>query len=261
MAYDPVRQRVVLFGGHPFLLGPPLGDTWEWDGSNWLSRSPLASPPPRSRHSLAYHAARRRVVLFGGTDFQRDFNDTWEWDGTTWTAINVLPAPSPRAEAVLVYHVRGQELLLVTGGGVRATSDTVQDSWRYGDLRPSSTAQMGRGCAGTRGVPLLASNEPYVGNPRFQLELSAARPAAPIVLGIAGQTQALAIGPCTLYLRDPIVTLAAVTNNFGTLAVALAIPRVASLRGASVFAQAFVLDAQASLGLAFSAARTLRLGD
>ena len=34
MAYDSARQRVVLFGGG---VGPDrLGDTWEWDGKQWV---------------------------------------------------------------------------------------------------------------------------------------------------------------------------------------------------------------------------------
>lgn len=32
MAYDPSRQRIVLFGGYNVV---DLGDTWEWDGVNW----------------------------------------------------------------------------------------------------------------------------------------------------------------------------------------------------------------------------------
>jgi hypothetical protein len=32
-AYDPVRRRVVFFGGDD--AGGMLGDTWEWDGQRW----------------------------------------------------------------------------------------------------------------------------------------------------------------------------------------------------------------------------------
>lgn len=33
IAYDPARNRVVLFGGDD--AGGMLGDTWEWDGQRW----------------------------------------------------------------------------------------------------------------------------------------------------------------------------------------------------------------------------------
>jgi len=34
MAYDPERKRIVLYGG--FTSAGDLGDTWEWDGENWI---------------------------------------------------------------------------------------------------------------------------------------------------------------------------------------------------------------------------------
>lgn len=34
-AYDPVRDRVVVYGGFDN-ANPRLGDTWEWDGAAWL---------------------------------------------------------------------------------------------------------------------------------------------------------------------------------------------------------------------------------
>ena len=35
VAYDPARDRFVLFGGVDRPGGKALGDTWEWDRSNW----------------------------------------------------------------------------------------------------------------------------------------------------------------------------------------------------------------------------------
>ena len=33
MAFDPVTQRVLMFGGYS---GTTLQDTWEWTGTQWL---------------------------------------------------------------------------------------------------------------------------------------------------------------------------------------------------------------------------------
>jgi hypothetical protein len=60
-----MRQRVVLFGGNISGVGF-LGDTWEWDGTNWTQLTPSASPSARLAHAMAYHAARQRVVLCAG---------------------------------------------------------------------------------------------------------------------------------------------------------------------------------------------------
>jgi hypothetical protein len=43
-----------------------------------------AGPRRRSVPGMAYDAARREVVLFGGTDGARFIGDTWAWDGAVW---------------------------------------------------------------------------------------------------------------------------------------------------------------------------------
>jgi hypothetical protein len=60
MAFDALRQRIVLFGGGG------LADTWEWDGATWTQRMPTTSPPMRPSHAMAYDAVRQRVVVFDG---------------------------------------------------------------------------------------------------------------------------------------------------------------------------------------------------
>jgi hypothetical protein len=63
MAYDPVRNVTVLFGG-----GNNSGqqsDTWEWNGTNWSQKFPGSSPPARAGHGMAYDGSCG-VVMFGG---------------------------------------------------------------------------------------------------------------------------------------------------------------------------------------------------
>jgi hypothetical protein len=38
MAYDPRRERVVLFGG--FHAGETYADVWEWNGETWEQALP-----------------------------------------------------------------------------------------------------------------------------------------------------------------------------------------------------------------------------
>src|SRR5690242_347699 len=49
MAYDPARNRLVLFGGFDSAV---LGDTWEWDGQSWTRLTPSTSPPVRYSHAM-----------------------------------------------------------------------------------------------------------------------------------------------------------------------------------------------------------------
>ncbi len=62
-AYDPVRERTVMFGGRGENYGT-LGDVWEWTGGDWQA---LAATGPAGRFgtSLAYNGDLQRMVLFG----------------------------------------------------------------------------------------------------------------------------------------------------------------------------------------------------
>ena len=46
IAYDAVRQNVVVFGGASNTDSSSLDDTWTWDGADWTPQSPAMSPPP-----------------------------------------------------------------------------------------------------------------------------------------------------------------------------------------------------------------------
>ena len=81
LAYDPVRARMLLFGGY----FPILGDTWEWDGPrNLWTRLPATGPSPRRGPAMAYDARRQVTVLFGGEDVELapPLHDTWEFGMT-----------------------------------------------------------------------------------------------------------------------------------------------------------------------------------
>jgi len=63
---------------------------------------------------MAYDAARKQVVLFGGLDARTGapLDDTWTWNGTTWTQQTPAVRPRARARHSMTYdHVRGRVLL------------------------------------------------------------------------------------------------------------------------------------------------------
>ncbi len=45
---------------------PIIGDTWIWNGSDWIQQHPAISPPARDFASMAYDAATGQLILFGG---------------------------------------------------------------------------------------------------------------------------------------------------------------------------------------------------
>jgi len=133
MAYDSLRGRVVLFGGSYYDgVKHYLADTWEWDGNTWVERTPIASPPARVNHAMAYDSARGRVVLFGGCSESScpAAADTWEWDGSAW--VQMTPGASPPAleEHAMAYDgARGRVVLF---GGCSESNCRAADTWEYG---------------------------------------------------------------------------------------------------------------------------------
>lgn len=129
IAYDSRRDRVVLFGGYSIAF--QLSDTWEWDGSGWIEKTPSSVPAARGGHTMAYDSARGRVVLFGGQDFlYTPYADTWEWDGEDWTQVTTPVSPPPRANHSMVYDVaRGHSVIF--GGTDVIAEDNLHDTWTW----------------------------------------------------------------------------------------------------------------------------------
>ncbi len=125
MVYDPVRQRVVLFGGFPD-TGVRLGDTWTWDGTTWTQQFPTNSPGARSGHRMAWDAARNVVTLFGGRiDGTSAFYlaDTWTWDGTTWTQMTTAVSPSAREGVAIAYDPNFMGGQVIVFGGIGSSGN------------------------------------------------------------------------------------------------------------------------------------------
>jgi hypothetical protein len=124
MATDPVRQRVVVFGGHN---GSNDNDTWEWTGSTWALRfasSEFDGPVGRSYAGLAWNGARSRLVLVGGySGGFTGLDETWEWNGSTWT-VGELTSPQRFSPAIA-----GGDVTVLFGGSDLAVSS---DTWVLG---------------------------------------------------------------------------------------------------------------------------------
>jgi hypothetical protein len=135
MAYDSVRQRVVMFGG----ATTPGNATWEWDGvaGAWELRQQMngVRPTPRYGHAMAFDEGRGVVVMYGGIDGSGGSNsDVWEWDGTaeTWTKRSPGPSPSRWGHAMVYQAVTNT--LVMFGGSYRHPTlgdGDLYDIWEY----------------------------------------------------------------------------------------------------------------------------------
>ncbi len=122
MAYDPITQKVVMYGGQ---VGNTFAnDTWTFDTAlgAWHQEQPLASPSPRVAATLTWDAARGRLVLMGG--FQIDgvarvrliaTDEIWEWDGVRWIRQLTTDRPTPRGAHAAFASPDGAGVVIVGG--------------------------------------------------------------------------------------------------------------------------------------------------
>ncbi|MEZ5966092.1 MAG: kelch repeat-containing protein [Planctomycetota bacterium] len=125
MTWDPVRRRVVLFGGDS---GTPRADTWEWDGTNWTSVATAVTPPARTGHGAAFDPQRNRVVIACGEGASGLTGDTWEFDGANWAIRQATEAPPPLREHAAAFDAARREVVLF-GGHVQFVSSA--ETWRF----------------------------------------------------------------------------------------------------------------------------------
>ncbi len=130
MAYDSARGRLVLFGG---IAVDRMDDTWEWDGRDWLERSPAHRPAPRTGHGLAYDSGRGRTLLFGGRGALGRLSDLWEWDGVDWVFVAADPGPAPRTRHAMAFD--GTRDRLVRFGGTSPGDELLGDTWEWDGAR------------------------------------------------------------------------------------------------------------------------------
>ena len=114
LAWDEARARVVLFGGYTSWGFTP--QTWEWNGTVWEIRTPVASPPATYRPAMAFDLTRSRTVLVAPKN--NHTSELWEWDGATWVLrSNAAASPTthgdPNYESVGVAYDAAHRVTVV----------------------------------------------------------------------------------------------------------------------------------------------------
>lgn len=257
LVYDAARQECVMF-----TVG---AQTWTWNGVDWTRRTPAFAPQTRAAFGMTWDPTRQRVVLTGGANpnyqpsgFIVRPAGLYEWDGSNWSARTTVGLDA-RMSISLVHTAGG---LVMYGGGVwNQPSDLLV---RLVDPPLAGTSNVGAGCAGSTGVPLLRSDfVPYLGHAAFGVRLASLPAQAPAVLGLDFQFGYQPLGGgCTLYLQNPACLLFAISDAGGVARVPLPVPKLAVFLGAHVFGQGAVLDPQGPFGgLAFTAGIDLLLAN
>ena len=115
-AWDPDRQRVVMFGGLQSSNFALVNDTWAWDGTRWTLIPTAAGMAGRADHAMAFDEVRRELVIQGGqiagpiSDGQtfalRNVAGTW-----TWVNVTPVSGATPRSSHRAVYDTRLGKIL------------------------------------------------------------------------------------------------------------------------------------------------------
>lgn len=151
-AYDPVRDRMLFFGGYN--NGQVFGDVWALNlggGSSWSQITPVPGPAPDARWSCVggYDPVGDRLILALGLGAPDTYKaDTWALNlsGTpTWTQFSIT-GPLPRFLSTGVVEPQRNRLIVYggypNGAGEVWALNFGPPSWDF--LVPSGSAPPGR---------------------------------------------------------------------------------------------------------------------
>jgi cysteine-rich repeat protein len=137
MAYDPIRDEMILFGGGTSANTNGIDETWKWSpvDRTWTQLAPAMKPPRRHGHAMAYLPGSDHIVMFGGTpDATNDqFDDTWIWNGAEWTEHTGSPRPPSRSQPAMVTDPIRRTVLMTGGfnGRVGEPARVFNDLWEW----------------------------------------------------------------------------------------------------------------------------------
>jgi hypothetical protein len=124
--YDPVRERMVMFGGFDGSGCP--NDVWALTLSGtpaWTALTPTGTPPSgRFGHTAIYDPLRDRMLVSGGTNLDPEYEvleDVWAltFSGSpAWTELLPAgPSPGPRVYQLAIYDQARDRMIIFGGAG------------------------------------------------------------------------------------------------------------------------------------------------
>jgi hypothetical protein len=124
LAFDPLRQKLVLFGG--IRGASQLQDLWEWDGTQWqeiVGNTPTIS----GAANFAWDPSRQALIALGAPGSL----GTWAWNGTAWTRIvqSAVGGGAGRAPLLAFSDERGSVIALSQNSPAATAFELVGSTW------------------------------------------------------------------------------------------------------------------------------------
>ncbi len=134
LVYDPVNERLMMFGGTYSGTSPQVyDDTWtfDWDTEAWRLLEVEPHPPPRMDYGIVYVPELEGFILFGGWNMGGRLGDTWLYDcaSQTWTELH--PDAAPEARTSSGFCLDEANGVVVLYGGYTDDQPDMGDTWLY----------------------------------------------------------------------------------------------------------------------------------
>ncbi|HVP38124.1 MAG TPA: kelch repeat-containing protein, partial [Candidatus Saccharimonadales bacterium] len=159
-AYDPIRQRMLVFGGTDSKTGTIWGDTWALSLTGTPTWTQITADQPfqpssRASHAAVYDSLRDRFVIHGGWLNYEPRGDLWalslsDSGNPVWTSLTPSsPQPTNRFRHSAMMDPVGERMLVMDG---RENTKADSDLWalRFPAARGSITGATGMGASQIR---------------------------------------------------------------------------------------------------------------
>jgi hypothetical protein len=133
LAYDDATNQIIFFGG--WTNGVVYGDTWTYNGVDWVQQQPATVPQARADNALAFDSALKSVMLYGGLAGPCEdcgegrLNDTWLWNGTNWNQVQASGHPVASSGASFTYDASIDAIVLF--GGWISSNGFTNSTWLF----------------------------------------------------------------------------------------------------------------------------------
>lgn len=112
VAYDPIRQRVVLYwAGLPDTV--QTVETWEYDGQSWIQMTPPQMPVSCPQGALLKYDPTFQAVMLVGAGASGEV-ETWLWEGRNWSHLKSQPPTAAVGGGLAFQTGLGRMVLLAT---------------------------------------------------------------------------------------------------------------------------------------------------
>ncbi|HEV2718960.1 MAG TPA: kelch repeat-containing protein [Thermoanaerobaculia bacterium] len=140
--YDPIRDRVVLFGGTTITsdskTSTPFYDTWEFDGTTWTQV--LSDGPKVEKPIMVWDAARANILMLGIDTNIATHQYNYDPAAKAWVEKTGTRLPSCVNQGGLAYQSDSGTVFFTGGACPGVTSIEDNEEWDGNQWNPKTVA-------------------------------------------------------------------------------------------------------------------------